>query len=96
MRDDRFEWDDGKAESNRRKHGVSFDEAKDAFDDPNGLDECDDDDLDEECWNRIGVSRSGLLIVCHTERGERIRIISARRANKHEQDRYRRQAHPQG
>jgi uncharacterized DUF497 family protein len=38
VRDDRFEWDDAKADSNRRKHGVSFDQAREAFDDPNGID----------------------------------------------------------
>jgi uncharacterized protein len=95
MRDNRFEWDDAKAESNRRKHGITFDAVREVFDDPDGVDEW-DDDPDEERWNRIGRTSSGLLVVCHTERGSRIRIISARRADRHEQDRYFRQAHPQG
>jgi uncharacterized protein len=95
VRDDRFEWDDAKADSNRRKHGVTFVQATETFDDPHGFDEW-DDDPDEERWHRIGMTRSGVLIVSHTDRGNRIRIISARRANTHEQDRYQRQTHSQG
>ena len=91
MRGDGFEWDDGKAASNRRKHGVSFDDALSAFDDPDGFDE-DDADQDEERWKRIGMSAIGLLAVIYTERGPRIRIISARRATRHEQDGYNRKA----
>ena len=92
MQDDRFEWDDAKADNNRRKHGVSFDAARTVFDDPNSLDEL-DDDPDEVRWKRVGMTASGVLIVIHTQRGHRIRIISARRAKRHEQDDYFRQAH---
>jgi uncharacterized protein len=83
VQDDQFEWDDAKAESNRRKHGVSFDVACKAFNDPNGLDEV-DHDPDEVRWTRTGMTRSGILVIITTERGHRIRIISARRANRHE------------
>jgi uncharacterized protein len=93
VQDARFEWDDAKAEANRRKHGVSFDVAREAFDDPNSIDEI-DDDPDEERWKRIGMTVTGILVVINTERGHRIRIISARRANRHEQDDYHRQTHP--
>jgi uncharacterized protein len=92
VRDDRFEWDDAKADANRRKHGISFDVACEAFNDPFGFDEV-DHDPDEVRWIRTGMSKSGILVVINTERGHRIRIISARRANRHEQDDYHRQAH---
>ena len=93
MRDDRFEWDDEKAASNARKHGVTFDEAREAFDDPKGFEEP-DDDPDEERWAIIGMTKAGLLYVVFTERGTRTRIISARGADRHEQDLYHRQALP--
>jgi uncharacterized protein len=93
MRDNRFEWDDAKASSNQHKHGVSFDVARTAFDDPDGVDEP-DDDPDEERWKRVGMTASGVLVVVNTQRGHRIRIISARRANRHEQDDYFGQALP--
>jgi uncharacterized protein len=93
MRDHLFEWDDTKADRNRRKHGVSFEVAREAFDDPNGEDQF-DHDADEDRWTRIGMTSSGILVVVNTERGQRIRIISARRANRHEQDNYIRQARP--
>ena len=54
MRDGCFEWDDRKADSNLRKHGVSFEDARLAFDDPDGFDE-EDDDPDEERWKRVGA-----------------------------------------
>ena len=95
MRDAHFEWDDAKADSNRRKHGVTFEEARAAFDDPQGLDEF-DDESDEERWKRIGLAHSGVLVVIHTERGQRTRIISAGRAKRHEQELYYRQALPEG
>ena len=93
MRNDRFEWDDDKARRNERKHGVTFDEACEVFDDPNAVFEP-DDEPNEERWQIIGMTRSGLLFVVSTERGERERIITARRAEKHEQDRYRGHASP--
>ena len=93
MQDDRFECDDAKAASNARKHRVTFDQAREAFDDRNAFEET-DDDPDEDRWRLIGMSRSGLLYVIHTERGTRTRIISARRANWNEQISYYRQARP--
>ena len=93
MQDDYFEWDDAKAASNRQKHRVSFDDARHVFDDPNGIDES-DDDPDEDRWKRTGRGSSGLLLVVFVERDPRIRIISARRANNHEQALYDRQSLP--
>jgi len=78
-----FEWDDTKAASNRRKHGVSFEEAQTVFDDPNVFVKYDEDHSDtEDRRNAIGISsRSHLLSVTYTIRGEAIRIISARKAS---------------
>ena len=87
MRDARFEWDDAKAAANIKKHGVSFEAAQLVFGDPNPA-EKDDPDLDEERSLITGMANSVLLTVCYTERQSRIRIISARRANRNEQDSY--------
>jgi uncharacterized protein len=85
-----FEWDPNKARLNVKTHGVSFDEASTAFRDP--LSQTIDDPLhseDEERFVLIGRSiQRRLLVVVHTERGDRIRIISARLATKRERFRY--------
>ena len=85
-----FEWDAEKAESNRRKHGVTFDEATTVFDDPNGDVEYDEGHSDEEDrWRIVGLSsRLRLLRVTYTRRNEAYRIISAQRATKAEERRY--------
>ena len=91
MRDEHFEWDDDKARANFAKHRVSFEEARAVFRDPHALLDL-DDDPDEERDITIGMGATGLLFVLSTERAQRTRIISARRANRHEQDRYHRAA----
>jgi len=77
-----FEWDPKKARRNLKIHEVSFDEASTAFRDP--LSRTIDDPLhsqDEERMVLIGISQQGrLMVVVHAERGDRIRIISARLA----------------
>ena len=85
-----FEWDRGKDSANRRKHGVGFAEASTVFDDPLSMTIPDyDHDLDEERFVIVGMtSKRSLLIVVHTIRGERIRLISARSATKHEKYNY--------
>jgi uncharacterized protein len=83
MLDDKFEWDDSKAASNLAKHGVSFELARAAYDDPLAIDE-EDPDPDEERFNRLCSFDVTLVVVCYADRGDRIRIISARKANKHE------------
>lgn len=84
-----FEWDDAKADANERKHGVAFERAKLAFADPFATVVLDDrEDYGEERVVLIGMAQEALLFVAYTERGDRIRIISARRATKHEQDAY--------
>ena len=81
-----FEWDPAKAESNFEKHEVSFDEAATTFGDSLSLAIPDPDHSDEEeRFVLLGESFAGrLLVVVHTERGERIRIISARLATRTE------------
>ena len=85
MRDDRFEWDDAKARANRRKHRVSFADARRVFNDLNAVDRIDDTmDYGEDRYRAIGLVGGVLLSVAYTERGERIRIISARKADSRE------------
>ncbi len=79
-----FEWDPEKASANRAKHRVSFEEAATAFADPMSL-TIPDPDHSEDRWILLGRSMlSRVLVVVHVERGERVRIISARKANRHE------------
>ncbi len=88
-----FEWDERKANSNYAKHGVTFEAAKEAFRDPFALTELDCDETAEERWRVIGLTQAGVLFVVYTERnGGVIRIISARKATRHEQNHYNRQA----
>ena len=85
-----FEWDPKKARLNLKRHGVSFEEASTAFRDP--LSHTIKDPLHSEKEERfvlIGRTIQGrLLVIVHTDRGERIRIISARMATKNERLRY--------
>lgn len=84
-----FEWDPNKARSNPAKHDVTFEVATLAFGDPNGFDELDDrESYDEERLNRFGIANGRILVVTHCLKGRHIRIISARRANAHEQNTY--------
>lgn len=80
------EWDANKAQSNVRKHCVSFEEAATALADDLSVTGADPDhSAGESRFVTLGVSSSGrLLVVAHTERGEKLRIISARLATKRE------------
>lgn len=84
----RFVWDPRKAARNLKKHGVSFEDASSAFDDPLGA--YYPDRLHDDRFVLIGYSRhQKLLFVVHAEVGvETIRIISARKATRHEKTRY--------
>ncbi|MCC6657931.1 MAG: BrnT family toxin [Rhodocyclaceae bacterium] len=86
----RFEWDAGKAASNLRKHGVSFDEAGSVFLDPLALSGPDPDhSAGEARYISIGFSRLGrLLLVSHTYRPGTICIIGARPATRAERKIY--------
>jgi hypothetical protein len=86
-----FEWDSRKADENRRRHGVTFEEAVTAFADPLSVSVIDPDHSNalEARYILIGLSRRGrLLVVSHTERDIAIRLISARAATRHERDQY--------
>lgn len=88
-----FEWDEAKAKSNIKKHGVAFEEAKSVFFDEYAIQFYDDESsqLEEDRFLMLGTSNeSNLLLVCHCERqdGETIRIISARKATKAERKYY--------
>ncbi len=76
----RFEWDPEKARRNVAKHGVSFEEAATAFGDPLSLTILDPDHAEEEDrFILLGQTYAGrLVVVVHTDRGENIRVISAR------------------
>lgn len=89
MQNDRFEWDDEKARVNLAKHQLSFETVCAVFDDPNALDDPDDrEDYEEERSNRTGMVNGLLVTVTYTEREDRYRIISARRATRREQENY--------
>jgi len=90
----RFEWDVNKAEINKQKHGVSFEEASTVFDDYEALRIYDPDHSeDEDRFIMLGMSSIlRLLVVCHCYRAndEVIRIISARKATRNESSTYER------
>ena len=85
-----YEWDADKAEKNKSKHDVDFDEARSVFNDPILITFLDEEhSIDEERYITIGMSNMGrLLLVAHAERNDIIRIISARRATKNEEKFY--------
>ena len=86
----KFEWDPNKATSNLAKHNVSFHEASTVFGDPLALTFSDPDHSDDETrYITIGESiQSRLLIISHTDLGQRIRIISARKVTRRERKIY--------
>jgi uncharacterized DUF497 family protein len=85
-----FVWDARKAAANRKKHGVSFEEACTALRDPLAATGADPGHSQGEArWVTFGVSDSGrLLVVAHTETGDVVRIISARVATRAERQIY--------
>ena len=85
-----FEWDITKAKTNLRKHRVAFNEAATVLKDRLGITIHDPDhSVDEDRYITIGVSIAGrLLMVAHTDRGDRTRIISARELTRKEREAY--------
>ena len=85
-----FEWDAQKAKNNLQKHLVEFEEASTVFDDPQFITVLDiEHSRDEERYITIGLSnKNRFLMVAHTERNEKIRIISARKATNNEEKFY--------
>jgi len=88
----KFEWDARKDRENRRKHGISFEEAKTVFFDENAVEFFDEEHSQlEERFLMLGLSgKLRILLVCHClrESGSVIRIISARKATSHERKFY--------
>jgi uncharacterized protein len=85
-----FEWDEKKAVANERKHGISFHEAATVFGDPLAITFSDPDHSEGEYrLLTFGVSRfNRLLVVSHSEKGNRLRIISVREMTRHERKIY--------
>jgi len=87
-----FQWDDNKNKANIEKHGISFEEAASVFQDEGALVIADDEHSEsEERFILIGFSfKANLLVVCHCyrEKDSIIRIISARKADKKERQKY--------
>ena len=86
----KFEWDPQKAASNQRKHGVSFHEAASVLGDPLSITYHDPDhSITEHRFITVGMAQSGLVLMfAHTDRGDNIRIISARRTTRQERKHY--------
>lgn len=86
----KFEWDLEKSGLNLKKHGVSFEEATTVFRDLlSATDHDPDHSTDESRFVTFGLSSTGrLLVVTHTERGDSVRIISARQATSREREIY--------
>ena len=88
-RDVEFEFDPAKAQANMRKHGVSFSHAEQALRDPMAVTIEDPDAIGEQHFVSLGMDALGrVLVVVHTLREERTRVISARKASRGESEQY--------
>lgn len=84
-----FEWDQTKAQSNLRNHGVAFEEATRVFDDPFAIEWLDDrEDYGEDRYLILGEVNGRILLIAYTTREETIRLIHARLANKRQRETY--------
>lgn len=84
-----FEFDPIKAQTNLRKHGVSFSHAEQALRDPMAVTIEDPDAIGEQRFVSLGMDALGrVLVVVHTQREERTRVISARKASRGESEQY--------
>lgn len=84
-----FEFDPAKAKANLRKHGVSFSHAEQALRDPMAVTIEDPDVIGEQHFVSLGMDAWGrVLVVVHTQREERTRVISARKASRGESEQY--------
>jgi len=89
MIEDDFEWDKDKDAANYAKHGISFEQVRGVFRDPFAIEFLDDrQNYGEDRYILIGMTETRILTVVYIERNERVRIISARKAEPHEQRRY--------
>ncbi len=83
------EWDPAKAKANLTKHGIHFADAVSALEDDSALTIRDPYTEDEERWITLGMDALGrLVVVVYTWRGEKVRLISARLATRHERRQY--------
>ena len=84
-----FDWDPVKARANVAKHGVSFEAARRIFDDPLAIERFDySEDYGENRFIIVGIVQDLLLSIVYVERKQVVRLISARRASRKEQDDY--------
>ena len=88
-----FEWDEAKRLSNIRRHGIDFVEVPPLFDDDTVTVEDTRITYSEQRFVTLGLLKGRVLVVVHTERGDKIRLISARKATKYEKDSYFEQIH---
>jgi len=80
-----YEWDEEKRRLNFSKHGLSFEDAEIVFSGPCVTFEDSRYDYGEERYITLGLLEGRVVVIAHTERREKTRIISMRKANKHEQ-----------
>ena len=90
-----FEWDPKKARANIRKHKISFEQASTIFRDPRAISIYDDEHSNsEDRWITLGLASNGILLVVHhtfeqlNKNNASVRIISSRKATKHETEQY--------
>lgn len=83
-----IEWDDNKAAINKKKHKLSFETAAKIFLDDFRIEELDEEHSDDEDRIKVIGMVENILVVIYTERGERLRLISARNAEKYEKEDY--------
>lgn len=82
------DWDPAKDRANQRKHGIRFELARAVFDDPDRVELFDDRDYGAERWVAIGAVGRSILFVVYTMRHGGIRLISARKADRDDEDDY--------
>ena len=84
-----FDWDPVKARANLTKHGILFEAARAVFDDPLAIERLDDsEEYGEDRFIIVGIVQDLLLSIVYVERKQAVRLISARRASRKEQDDY--------
>lgn len=88
-----YEWDEGKRAINVRKHGIDFEDCPAVLEEPCAMTTEDRGDYGEQRFLTVGWLREHLVVVAHSRDGDGIRIISARKASKHEQRIYFKQVH---
>ncbi len=81
-----FTWDEKKRKTNIKKRGLDFADAKMVFSGATFTFEDDRFDYGEQRFLTMGLLRGVVIVIAHTERGEAIRVISMRKATKHEQE----------